>query len=316
MTTPKTETLTAEERNWPTPKVFGKALRIIDALTARVAEQRETIKQHCIAAHELSSERDAANARAEAADKNAQHCTECVVQAEATADAAESEAAALRAENERLKAESAANERRARAFQAGATKLQAERDAANELLGLVKTALTTEGKTRRWRIDQALTHLAGQPAAHTWGSAPGSVRPDCGHQQPAAGECAWCLVDAAPTDWVHGNRHPANAWSSLCPECARQLSLPGAPTRTEACTFNHPEDEYQRTSEELHERDLARTERPMLTREDWFAADDRRRAEQRVLDACARWFDEPKPFPPTPASHALYQAELARRGLK
>jgi hypothetical protein len=43
-----------------------------DALTAanaRIADQREAIKEHCIAAQELAAARDAANARAEAAER-------------------------------------------------------------------------------------------------------------------------------------------------------------------------------------------------------------------------------------------------------
>lgn len=47
-----------------------KALRCLDAALARVAEQRETIKQNCIAASELAAARDAALARAEAAERD------------------------------------------------------------------------------------------------------------------------------------------------------------------------------------------------------------------------------------------------------
>lgn len=74
----------------------------LDIANARIAEQRETIKGHCIAAHELSAARDAANARADAAEREIDKANHVAEGWRNRARVAETEAAALRAEVEGL----------------------------------------------------------------------------------------------------------------------------------------------------------------------------------------------------------------------
>ena len=264
-----TETLTEDEREAVrrgTCQASGpKALRIIDALTARAE-----------AAERQQRERDDMWRRRQENWR------------------AESEAAALRAEVEQLvcaeTARKSASESEARALTAE-TDLAAANALLREVTGCVSDTL----------LERIESHLARQPAAHTWGSAPGAVRPDCGHQQPAAGECAWCLVDGAKKcascggngSWMAPVYHNERVLET-CPSCGGSgVTAPPAA--------------------------LTRTERPMLTREDWFAADDRRRAEQRVLDANAQLDEEwlrKCEFSREMWLVNFARAELARRGLK
>jgi hypothetical protein len=70
--------------------------------SARIAELETLRAENNSDNRALREKLTTANARAEAAERNARHCVECMVQAESAADAAESESAALRAEAERL----------------------------------------------------------------------------------------------------------------------------------------------------------------------------------------------------------------------
>jgi hypothetical protein len=283
-----TETLTADEREAVrrgTCQASGpKAIRIIDALTAR-AEAAE-------------SDRDAARVSAAAEMRGHQRVAAALEHQQAIVerlDRAESEAAALRADVEQLSvcaetARKSASESEARALTAE-TDLAAANALLREVTGCVSDTL----------LERIEAHLDGKPAAHTWGSDPGAVRPDCGHQQPAAGECAWCLIDGAKKcascggngSWMAPVYHNERV-SEPCPSCGGSgVTAPPAA--------------------------LTRTERPMLTREDWFAADDRRRAEQRVLDANAQLDEEwlrKCEFSREMWLVNFARAELARRGLK
>jgi hypothetical protein len=123
------EKLTESERIWLAapgpqtwPNITAKALRIIDALTAALAQavERNDEDVKCLLeAREAIAQRDAALARAEAAEreldevrielgeerKRYRAAEQNVVWNRSDRDRAESEAAALRAEVERLKAE-------------------------------------------------------------------------------------------------------------------------------------------------------------------------------------------------------------------
>jgi len=119
-------------RAWRRAEKENDELRAaLTAANARIAQQRDVIKEHCAAMHERASELAAANARAEAAERDAREADaevdlwkEKTVQQKNRADAAErargralaiceereqmlkaveSEAAALRAEVERLR---------------------------------------------------------------------------------------------------------------------------------------------------------------------------------------------------------------------
>jgi hypothetical protein len=109
------EKLTESERIWLAapgpqtwPNITAKALRIIDALTAALAQavERNDEDVKCLLeAREAIAQRDAALARAEAAERDAARQKHLKDTYDEAAARAESEAAALRAEVERLKAE-------------------------------------------------------------------------------------------------------------------------------------------------------------------------------------------------------------------
>jgi hypothetical protein len=113
------ETLTDAERNWPTPAVVGKAIRIIDAQAAALAEARaecERLRGESATrlayseqwrTEALSSRAKLAAVEAEAEKtlrQDYQRAAESVVCERARANAAESKLAAAEAECKRLRA--------------------------------------------------------------------------------------------------------------------------------------------------------------------------------------------------------------------
>jgi chromosome segregation ATPase len=153
----KPETLTENERrDMRLQGAIAKALRIIDAQAARIAELERADRDAARCIRGLSDERDAANARAEAAERALEKSTpaqywkgKCeaaernltALQASYTRGSAASEAAALRAEVERLQ-EIGAGRRNIEA------ELRAEVERLNEQTEEVRALL--EGSRPEW----------------------------------------------------------------------------------------------------------------------------------------------------------------------
>jgi hypothetical protein len=188
-----------QEYGWTDKRApqWSHQTRGLAAANARIAELEEVTSTEARVRLRLMNDLDAANARAEAAELNRKKAdAETNRLYRERVIPAESESAALRAEvGERrkvdlqncklidsLRAEVAANERRARAFQAGATKMQAERDAANAHLEVIEQHYASYLAPER--LLKIRAHLAAQPATARWQC------PRCADGHAASEPCA------------------------------------------------------------------------------------------------------------------------------
>lgn len=68
-----------------------------------------------------------------------------------------------------------------------------------EKLRLELREANSAAETREALLKDAY-ELLGKATGREWGTGPGQVRRDCGHEQPAPGECPWCLIDGRPDE--------------------------------------------------------------------------------------------------------------------